>query len=78
MQCLFTKLRSVAAFGLACGYPGDNNKVIQNVPGRLIYTSIVRPAVDSTIAMLKYLQTNAGAHLRQVQDATQNGTQTLD
>ena len=47
------------------------SKVFQ---GDLIDISIVRPAVESTIAVLEDLQENAGVHLVQLQEATQNGT----
>ena len=74
---LLTKLRSVKfvfSLALLLDVLEPITKLSKVFQGDLIDISIVRPAVDSTIAVLEDLQANAGLHLRQVQDATQNGT----
>ena len=76
---LLTKLRSIK-FVLALAFLLDVlepiTKLSKLFQGDLIDISIVRPAVESTIAVLEDMQSNAGLHLRQVHDATQNGIYT--
>lgn len=66
---LLTKLRSIK-FVLALAFLLDVlepiTKLSKLFQGDLIDISIVRPAVESTIAVLEDMQSNAGLHLRQM------------
>ena len=74
---LLTKLRS-AKFVLALAFILDAlepiTKLSRIFQGYLIDISILRPAVDGTIAVLEVLETSAEPQLKQVDDSIQNVT----